>query len=1065
MRSLNEEQETAVKTCGNILLKAGAGSGKTFVLVHHMLFLLENFLNENKTLENAIFIKSLKHYLSGMALITFTKKAAGELELRLRQEIVEKAQCQGQKWIIVQQHLDSLTVGTIHSFFLKLLRQGYFPECGENFPIITGNYKIKKKIRKILNNWLDKEFPKHIQETKKPIPLWAVVSDIKKLEAALKKIFESPHLRGLWEEEFSEEEKDESIWNRILYLLEFDKFLADQFSFPKPKKSVKWFNFYCLFEDLKKKTPLTLDSASQYINFFNGDQSKNLRAPKGNNKIESYFKKAKELREFLKNNEDHLVNYNEKETRDWREIFRKIFHYVSHRYNFIQEFSYADIEYYTLKGLLNPRNRERVKENIRYIVIDEFQDVSKVQYDILKHIIGDDFERIYCVGDEKQAVYGFRGGDCEVFFDVDRHVKNRLSLKMNYRSTEKIIRFNNMFFNKIFKRETVSQEFPSSAESSEVGVIRYQLEIESTGDKKPLKSNQKTLDAIEAVKIYEIITASLEKYPNQKTCVLYKNLKASLHLIDALLDGGKSFQAQIKIPEGEDPMLAIFKAIIEGALEKDKDHVKRYCIFIVTNILKHLNFFGSVEESIERFYKNMSIIGLRAAFRTFILELGIHNCNYENNLKMIEEIISSNFEDVDSIYQEILELTGKYSIDFYVEKEGKESSQVILMTVHASKGLEFDHVILGGIHTNGISNHEIEMLGKTSKSFRWKKQSSEKTLLKTPSLILEEIVKKKEELAESQRILYVACTRAKKRLSWVDIHSQGKNLSYSSNSWITKLRGLDEEIDCIVEQRPLSDFKLQKNKNAPFFHNDGLGLALVEGKKELVGHFSSLSVSRMSYLEQCPRKFYLKNLCGLDDDNDFVIKYNEEKTLEREGSGFVSTQNARERGIEIHKIISEAIKSDFVKKADFQTYKSIDWTITHIKKIRESSTLSSEESVQLDFFGNIVTGIVDLICFPQLIKEKIRIVDFKTGKRTENSENVYWFQLISYAYAVYQKYPDYQPIFLLEICYVDEKQFIVKEMQFKDIKKYLFHRWFLLTSLNQINENHCRSCCFGKICH
>ncbi len=1066
MRSPNEEQEEAVKTHGNVLLKAGAGSGKTFVIVRHVVFLLEKFLDEKADLKKTAFVKTLHHYLSGMAVITYTRKSAGELNLRLRGEIDQMVKNHGEKGAVLQRHFDSLFIGTIHSFFLRLLRQGYFPECGNNFPIVGGNYKIKKKISKILDDWLDKEFINNIKKTKKSVPMWSVVSDISKLETALIKIFENSNLRILWEGKFSKEESDENIWNNILHLWECDGLITTSFLFPEPQKKAKWFKFYRLFEDFKKKTPLTLDSVSQYINFLNADQAKYLRAPKYNVEISSYISKVQKLKNCLNKNAESLVNYNPEETRAWRETFKEIFHYVSLRYNFIQEFNYDDIEYYTLKGLLNPINQKRIIENIKYLIIDEFQDVSTIQYKIIKNIIGNDFQRLYCVGDEKQAIYGFRGGDLGVFFNVDKNIANRLNLKTNYRSTKEVIQFNNIFFKKIFKNfffpQIAFQEEPSNKTKFKGGVTQYLLEIKSD-DEKSLLCKKEKLEIIEAVKIYEIIKASLKEHPHQKICILYKQIKTSLHLVDILLDDQASFQAQIKIPEGDDPIIALFKVLIEGFLDKDKN-IRRYCVFIVTNLLKYLNFFSTVEENIERFYKNTAIVGLKTAFRTFILELGLHNCNYENNLKIIEEIISSNFEDIDNIYSEVCKLAGTYSIDFYV---GEKSSQIILMTVHASKGLEFDHVLLGGIHTNGTKNHPIEMLGKTAKSFRWKKHSSERTFLKTPSLILEEILQKEEDLAESQRILYVACTRAKNYLSWVDIQYQGSGCSYLSSSWINELRCFDGKINCIKEERPLSDFEIKKNKNAPLFHSDGLGLALVGGKKEFVGYFSSLSVSHMSYLEQCPRKFYLKNICGLDDsgNNNVIIKHIEKKTLEREGDGIVSAQNPRERGIEIHKIISEIIKSDFEDKVDFNTYPSIRWTINHLKKLRHSSTFSSEEPIQLDLFGNIVTGVVDLICFPQLLEEKIRIVDFKTGKKTEDSEKVYWFQLISYAYAVSQKYRDYTPHYILEICYVDEEQSIVKEIKLEAVKEYLFQRWSLLTSLNQVNENHCHSCPFGKICH
>ena len=1051
----NEEQNMAIKTHGNILLKAGAGSGKTFVLVRHVAFVLEEFLTAKGHLNERGLIKELKRYLSSMALITYTKKAAGELNLRLRLHLAEKAKLVGGQWPIVEQYIDYLTVGTVHSFFLKLLRQGCFPEYGKDFTVVEGNYKIRKKIRKLFRDWLDGHLVGDIQKIQEKTSLWAIASDINSVERALQKIFEKPDLRICWEQEISSKTNDGHILRAILELQGLDEFLMKPISLALPKKKRKWVDFYFAFEKLKREKPFTFKIAKEYLDFIPA----NLRSSGHSEDAKQYIEMAKKLKNFLKKNEDSFSYYNKEKIESWRRAFKEIFFYINQRYELLQEFSFADIEYYTKKGLQHSRNKKRAQEKISYIIIDEFQDISMIQYEIIKDIIGNDFKKIYCVGDEKQAIYGFRGGDLGVFSDAESRTRDHYGLNMNYRSVKSIIDFNNVFFQNIFQKKTTFQQC-YEAKQKEIGVTRHKLEIESDKNKKSL--GQSEIDKVEAIKIHEIIKESLGKYPDRKICVLYRKRSPSLYLINSLVNDQVSFQAQVKVPENDDPIMAIFKVLLEGFL--GKEDVRGYCIFILENILKHLHFFSSVEKSFDRFYNNIVIVGLQTALRTFMLELGIYNCNYKHNLKTIEEMISANFEDIHSIYEEVCRLGKGYIIDFHV---GQSSSQITLMTVHAAKGLEFDHVILGGIHTNGKMDNTMGILGEKPESFKWKDGASSKSFMKTPGLILEELITKDKELAESKRLLYVACTRAKAQLSWVDISFQEKEVFYSDKSWIVDLRKFNKIENIFLQKRSLEDFTFSMEKNVPLFHRDSLGQTLIEGKGELVGYFSNLSVSRLSLLEQCPRKFYLKNICGLDDDqgHNMIIKYSEEKALEKEGSGFVLRESMKRRGDRIHEAISEIVKNDFEEKIYRQDSEVVDWAINYIKQFKGRFSFLSEEPIQLDIFGTIITGRIDLLCFPKIKDEKIRIIDFKTGKRKEYAESVYWFQLISYAYAVFQKYPNDAPSYILEICYVDEKKSVSREMPILEIEKFIFNRWPLLTSLNQVELNHCSVCGFGKICH
>ncbi|MBT5095051.1 MAG: UvrD-helicase domain-containing protein, partial [Halobacteriovoraceae bacterium] len=117
----NPEQKCAIEHTGGRLLSAGAGSGKTFVLVEHIVYLIEKFLAENEypTLEEKEM--ALGSYLSKTVLMTFTKKAAGELSSRLAIRIETADEFCESDLMLIKSAVARMSVGTIHGFCFKLL--------------------------------------------------------------------------------------------------------------------------------------------------------------------------------------------------------------------------------------------------------------------------------------------------------------------------------------------------------------------------------------------------------------------------------------------------------------------------------------------------------------------------------------------------------------------------------------------------------------------------------------------------------------------------------------------------------------------------------------------------------------------------------------------------------------------------------------------------------------------------------------------------------------------------------------------------------------------------------
>ncbi|MEX2444437.1 MAG: UvrD-helicase domain-containing protein [Alkalispirochaeta sp.] len=112
----------------------------------------------------------------------------------------------------------------------------------------------------------------------------------------------------------------------------------------------------------------------------------------------------------------------------------------------------------------DPELRRAYKERFRYIMIDEFQDNNAVQRDLL-FLLSEDLthaanrvpradelqrDKLFFVGDQKQSIYRFRGADVAVFRRLSREIDGLLTLDTNYRSEPVLIRFFNALFPRIF---------------------------------------------------------------------------------------------------------------------------------------------------------------------------------------------------------------------------------------------------------------------------------------------------------------------------------------------------------------------------------------------------------------------------------------------------------------------------------------------------------------------------------------------------------------------------------------------------------------------------------------
>lgn len=1078
MSKANAEQVKAIEHSGGVLLSAGAGSGKTFVLTEHMIYIARKSLLElSPDLDQ--FKIDINSKFRKIVMMTFTNKAAGEIELRVKRRFQSErdsfnSEDAKERWDIVIDALKNLTITTIHGFCFKLIRQGFFTSVNPNISL-SNEAELKKQIEVFFDDWV-----MNLPRDKSDLIIKSKTDIIK----SLLNVFMDPSLRRAWKNDLKESPE---LFNDLF--LSDDSFQLALFSgkmdmLDNSFEGKGWYDeLFHFMRNFKKEKYSKEDFKNLFYYFY----EKNFKIPvtpraKGvSEQLKSLYISYKNVKDFLKSNKDDIHNYfsNPNVVSEYSELFKQLVNYVEIEYQKAELFTFSDLEYITLMGLQDFASQSAVGKEYEYLIIDEFQDTSFVQFEIIKKVIQGDFNRLFCVGDPKQAIYGFRGGELGVFEEVGRNVPLNLSLLNNYRSDKHIIDFNNQLFEHIFSlgvgyenkdRFQVKvdyQNFPDTKEDlGELYKVRLDFEIEED------KLSVDDVEFLEAQGILSDIKYQLNE-TTKNICILYRKLKPSKVLSKLLIENNIPFISQVKVPVCEDPIVSIFYSLIKFKFNSARNSEK-LLLFELQSLINLLFANDKVIDilAINKFFSKAQNFGYLFAFVDLLEVLEIVSSNTSNSISTIKELIKISGGQ-ENILLELLEKleVNSYNLDFHF---GEGQKRVYIMTAHASKGLQFNHVILGGIYTNESANQHYSFMGATPGSFQWRVDKYAKQKYKTPQFILENNIRKLKEFSETKRLFYVAATRAENSLSYIDINFNEAKFSPYKNTWINGVNHFFDEIDlpfCHIRQAQISLEEVWDKRSSylvklPLFHLDTLGASEKRSTNEIL-ILPELSVTRFSLAAVCARKFYLKNTLKLNGDENLFAEIKEEDEFDELSSRQFSGKSAMERGSEIHEQISQVIKKNLtLDKTSSEHRTQISWALDNFKLNCEKTNLISEEEIKFDVFGHMVSGIPDLIVSND-DDEIYEIWDFKTGKIKPESNENYWAQLKLYAFYLFQNKKIQNSVKQIKIvlCYVDERKNLEQTVSKNSVENYVQKLLLNSQAPNLKNANHCEQCEFNNICN
>ncbi|MBX7255518.1 MAG: UvrD-helicase domain-containing protein [Candidatus Hydrogenedentes bacterium] len=462
--SRTPSQRRAIETTGlNLCVDAGAGSGKTSVLVDRIIHLIEH---DNVPLD-------------AIVAITFTDKAAAEMKERLRRECHRRAPADDPAkmtfWRTLERRTDSARISTIHAFCMGLLKEnalslGMDPDFAmlsdaESHLIRTDT--VNEVLREMLQ--ADDEAAMRLA-TVYGIPLLkTVLESMLKDRSALERLLALENIRSAEEMLARWRERVRAERLRLLRDLQESRDLAGlrlqlesyAGACAKPEDGreqmrVKLLEIVSTIRD-RTDCGVLCDAASELA------ACDARRGSKKNWSSEDAYEGVKEARDALKSLVDkHRIPSCEAEiesesaqiTFDLIGVFGRVLEGLRSAKRLRTAFDFDDLIMETLKVLQDVSRgedsvRARTARTIRHLLIDEFQDTDGAQLEIARLLAqSPGGPELFVVGDAKQSIYQFRGAEVDVFREARNEADETISLSVNFRSLPDVLEFVNDFFTK-----------------------------------------------------------------------------------------------------------------------------------------------------------------------------------------------------------------------------------------------------------------------------------------------------------------------------------------------------------------------------------------------------------------------------------------------------------------------------------------------------------------------------------------------------------------------------------------------------------------------------------------
>jgi ATP-dependent helicase/nuclease subunit A len=500
-----QEQRDATRAMRPLVcVSAGAGSGKTTILIERIA----------QILDRQDLWPDGRPQLDRIAAITFTEAAAAEMKARLRRKFREYASQDDRKqmtfWRNMERQVEGTRITTIHSFCASLLRE-YALHIG-----MDPDWKVMTDAdaAQLMESIIDQTLHSLLEGEDADTEDLAVALGIGPLKQALTDV-----LRDRWKYQKSEAnalyDNPEALFQRwksvvqelcdnTLHQLREAGVIGEHLNAleslagccpdPTDKKEVQRVLFLSLLRDMEDDVgdlPQKIRDTIDESNFSGGSKKK-----WGEENFALVKDALNAARDFLKD-QCSFPEFDDEFERCAAVLtckFHKVSVQVLEGYKQARQTAalvdFDDMINEALQLLReNPGLRQRAARDLRFLLIDEFQDTDRRQLEVAHLLAGEEKgPDLFIVGDAKQSIYLFRGAEVSLFKEELKKDANAIALPDNYRSLPEVIQFINSFFERSDLLQAVERYTPMQVSRAPMGSPRVELFVPLPEEEEKRKS-------------------------------------------------------------------------------------------------------------------------------------------------------------------------------------------------------------------------------------------------------------------------------------------------------------------------------------------------------------------------------------------------------------------------------------------------------------------------------------------------------------------------------------------------------------------------------------------------
>jgi ATP-dependent helicase/nuclease subunit A len=689
--------------------------------------------------------------------------------------------------------------------------------------------------------------------------------------------------------------------------------------------------------------------------------------------------------------------------------------------------------------------REDIKNKVKFLLVDEIQDVDPIQYKIIWELVNENSKlienKVYLFGDKNQSIYSFRDADTKSFNTFSKIFVQPLKLNTNYRSYPPIVYFTNHLGKFLFGEEYLQlTPFRTDSFAKENNIQLYFMDILTNC------ANEKEAEAIFITKKIHHLKYDYPGLEFRDIAILLQTTthldilceQLTRHKIPYIIYGGSQF---FKKPE----IVAFINFLKAIYMPYDKitllSLLRDIFTFFNDEQVKITFQANSVEEILSRIkkaakadIKNLRNAILKSNIVDIILNVMqkrgyigkyLNPAHYNNayaNLTKIIEIIFSQEDEI--LFSDLVEFLQKSSQE--KEQEAIVYDETIdavkIMTVHKAKGLEFKVVILPFL--NSTISHKQEdfqikfLLGNKIDDELQTVIKYQKNYLDISSKNYFESLEKENE--EIKRLFYVATTRAKDILILTSFITNSSKISKDSFlfhlvRYLSKSLNIEDQPITIKQYRFLIDYLKNTEKilkiNGEFqiyseiIQPENINSSDNIPKETLLSNTAEVSFSKNKNIWKEREKTYKKNInLGLFCYPSLLLRKNIENIETTNDDPEVKSKVTQ--SVLVGQLVHECLKEIDFRSQDIngivkkiETKYALNFTI--VKKVSSILELAKSRGLfeklrkyevlyrELPFMYKkdksvYITGYIDI-----LLKDKntIYVCDYKTD-RIKNQQEV-----------------------------------------------------------------------------